>query len=78
MDIDWQWLVVIAAVLWAVTVVVRRATRWSANGCGSGGCDGCEASSARTSRLVSLEIPAPRAPQEGSRRTDEHSSADRV
>ena len=49
MSIDWQLVAVVACVVWAAAVIVRRAMRLfgkeSSNGCGSGGCSACPSNS---------------------------------
>ena len=60
MSFDWQFVVVVACVTWAVVVLIMRGYRLvrepSSTSCGSGGCHGCPSnSSQKMSDLIQLD-----------------------
>ena len=62
MSFDWQIIVVVACVTWAVAVLMLRGYRLvrqpSSNSCGSGGCHGCPSNSTqKMSDLIQLDTP---------------------
>ena len=60
LSFDWQFVVVVACVTWAVVVLIMRGYRLvrepSSTSCGSGGCHGCPSkSSQKMGDLIQLD-----------------------
>jgi hypothetical protein len=62
LSFDWQLVVVVACVTWAVDVLIMRGFRLarepSSTSCGSAGCHGCPSNSPqKMSDLIQLDTP---------------------